>query len=238
MDLVRDLVTLGRAVREEHDLKVRQPIQKVLVDGRYEELISDLIPLMQEELNVKEVVFAKDLNEYMDFKLKPNFKVVGPLLRDKMKFFAPALAKLDAVVIKEKVEQGESFSLDLGGEDFEVKPEYISVEIVDREGFAVAMDNGLFVILDTTLSQDLLDEGYAREFVSKVQQMRKNNGYEVLDKIKIYFNAGEEISNAVKVFEEYIKTETLAESIEKADGDLEKFDLNGHETGIRLEKIK
>ena len=237
MDLVRDLVTLGRAVREEHDLKVRQPIQKVLVDGRYEELISDLIPLMQEELNVKEVVFAKDLNEYMDFKLKPNFKVVGPLLRDKMKFFAPALAKLDAVVIKEKVEQGESFSLDLGGEDFEVKPEYISVEIVDREGFAVAMDNGLFVILDTTLSQDLLDEGYAREFVSKVQQMRKNNGYEVLDKIKIYFNAGEEISNAVKVFEEYIKTETLAESIEKADGDLEKFDLNGHETGIRLEKI-
>ena len=86
MDLVRDLVTLGRAVREEHDLKVRQPIQKVLVDGRYEDLISDLIPLMQEELNVKEIVFTKDLNEYMDFKLKPNFKVVGPLLRDKMKF--------------------------------------------------------------------------------------------------------------------------------------------------------
>lgn len=79
MDLVRDLVTLGRAVREEHDLKVRQPIQKVLVDGRYEDLISDLIPLMQEELNVKEIVFTKDLNEYMDFKLKPNFKVVGPL---------------------------------------------------------------------------------------------------------------------------------------------------------------
>ncbi|HOA39953.1 MAG TPA: isoleucine--tRNA ligase [Halanaerobiales bacterium] len=237
MDLVRDLVTLGRAVREEHDLKVRQPIQKVLVDGRYEDLISDLIPLMQEELNVKEIVFTKDLNEYMDFKLKPNFKVVGPLLRDKMKFFAPALAKLDAVAIKEKVEQGESFTLDLGGEAFEVKPEYINVEIVDKEGFAVAMDNGLFVILDTTLSQDLLDEGYAREFVSKVQQMRKNNDYEVLDKIKIYFNGDEEISNAVKVFEEYIKTETLAESIEKVDGDFEKYDLNGHETGIKLERL-
>ncbi|MGB4045803.1 MAG: isoleucine--tRNA ligase [Halanaerobiales bacterium] len=237
MDLVRDLVTLGRAVREEHDLKVRQPIQKVLVDGRYEDLISDLIPLMQEELNVKEIVFTKDLNEYMDFKLKPNFKVVGPLLRDKMKFFAPALAKLDAVAIKEKVEQGESFTLDLGGEAFEVKPEYINVEIVDKEGFAVAMDNGLFVILDTTLSQDLLDEGYAREFVSKVQQMRKNNDYEVLDKIKIYFNGDEEISNAVKVFEEYIKTETLAESIEKVAGEFDKYDLNGHETGIKLEKI-
>lgn len=237
MDLVRDLVTLGRAVREEHDLKVRQPIQKVLVDGRYEELISDLIPLMQEELNVKEVVFTKDLNEYMDFRLKPNFKVVGPLLRDKMKLFAPALAKLDALEIKEKVEKGESFTVDLGGEEFEVKPEYVNVEIVDKEGFAVAMDNGLFVILDTTLTQDLLDEGYAREFVSKVQQMRKNNGYEVLDKIKIYFNADEEISNAVKVFEEYIKTETLAESIEKVDGDFEKYDLNGHETGIKLERL-
>ncbi|MTI61654.1 MAG: isoleucine--tRNA ligase [Firmicutes bacterium] len=237
MDLVRNLVTLGRAVREENDLKVRQPIQQVLVDGKYEELIADLVPLMKEELNVKEIVFTTELSEYLDYKVKPNFQVVGPILRNKMKFFAPALAKLDANEIKDKVDKSETFTVDLDGEEFEVKPDYVNIENKDKEGFAVAMDNNLFVILDTTLSQDLLNEGYAREFVSKVQQIRKNNGYEVTDNINIYYNGDEEISAAVNAFEDYIKKETLAVSINRTNEDLEAFDLNDHETGIRLEKI-
>ncbi|QTL98059.1 isoleucine--tRNA ligase [Iocasia frigidifontis] len=237
MDLVRNLVTLGRAVREENDLKVRQPIQQVLVDGKYEELIADLVPLMKEELNVKEVVFTTELSEYMDYKAKPNFQVVGPILRNKMKFFAPALAKLDANEIKDKVDKGETLTVDLDGEEFEVKPDYVNIENKDKEGFAVAMDNNLFVILDTTLTQELLDEGYAREFVSKVQQIRKNNGYEVIDNINIYYNGDEEISAAVNSFEDYIMKETLAVSIESVDEELDIFDLNEHETGIRLEKI-
>ncbi|AZO95111.1 isoleucine--tRNA ligase [Halocella sp. SP3-1] len=238
MDLVRNLVTLGRAVREENDLKVRQPIQQVLVDGKYEELIADLVPLMKEELNVKEVVFTTELSEYMDYKAKPNFQVVGPILRNKMKFFAPALAKLDANEIKDKVDKGETLTVDLDGEEFEVKPDYVNIENKDKEGFAVAMDNNLFVILDTTLTQELLDEGYAREFVSKVQQIRKNNGYEVIDNINIYYNGDEEISTAVNSFEDYIKKETLAVSIESVDEELDIFDLNEHETGIRLKKIE
>ncbi len=237
MDLVRNLVTLGRAVREEHDLKVRQPIQKVMVDGKYQELITDLVPLMKDELNVKEVVFTEDLSDYMEYKVKPNFQVVGPILRNKMKFFAPALAKLNGAEIKDKVENEESFMINLDGEEFEVKPDYVNIEIEDREGFAVAMDNNLFVILDTTLSQELLDEGYAREFVSKVQQMRKNNGYEVTDNINIYFNGDEEITAAVKSFEDYIKKETLAENIKAVDEEIKTFDLNGHDTGIRLERL-
>ena len=85
MDLVRDLVSLGRAAREKEQIKVRQPIQKILVDGKYEELISDLIPLIKEELNLKEVVFEKDLSKFMDYTLKPNFKFAGPILGSKIK---------------------------------------------------------------------------------------------------------------------------------------------------------
>ena len=96
MDLVKNLVTLGRASREATRIKVRQPIQKVLVDGKYEATISDFVELIKEELNVKEVVFAKDLSEYMNFSLKPNFKVLGPVLGSNMKFFAGELNKLDA----------------------------------------------------------------------------------------------------------------------------------------------
>jgi len=238
MDLVRNLVTLGRAVREENDLKVRQPIQKVLVDGKHEELINELVPLMKDELNVKEIVFTADLSEYMDYNIKPNFQVVGPILRNNMKFFAPALAKLDANEIKEKVQNCEVFTVELNGENFEVKPDYVNIEIKDKEGFAVAMDNNLFVILDTTLSQELLDEGYAREFVSKIQQIRKSNGYEVMDNIEIYYYGDEDIFHAVEAFEDYIKKETLAVSIEKIDGDFETYDLNEHETGIKLEKVE
>src|SRR5690606_16628782 len=103
----------------------------------------------------------------------------------------------------------------------------------------VVMENNLFVILDTTLTPELINEGYAREFVSKIQQMRKNNGYEVLDNINIYYNGSDEIKFAIDEHVEFIKSETLAKSIERVnEEDLEKQDLNGEMTGIRLEKIE
>ncbi|EOD01144.1 isoleucine--tRNA ligase [Caldisalinibacter kiritimatiensis] len=238
MDLVRNLVKLGRASREAVKIKVRQPIQKVLVDGKYEELISDLVPLIKEELNVKEVVFAKNLREYMNFSLKPNFRVAGPKLGPKMRAFQKALAELDASEVTPKLENGESITLNLEGEDVEVTKDLVTITISAKEGFNIEMENNLFVILDTTLTQELLDEGYAREFISKVQQMRKNNGYEVLDNIKIYFDGDEEIANAIEVHKDYIMKETLAVSIEKVEDDsFEKFDLNGHETGIKVERV-
>ena len=100
------------------------------------------------------------------------------------------------------------------------------------------MENNKFVILDTTLTEELLKEGYTREFISKVQQMRKGNGYDVLDNINIYYNGDTEIENAVNEYMEYIKDETLAVNIEKvSDDSFKKEDLNGHETGIKLEKL-
>ncbi|MGI6140477.1 MAG: isoleucine--tRNA ligase [Caldicoprobacterales bacterium] len=238
MDLVRDLVTLGRASRESARIKVRQPIGKVLVDGKYEDKISHLVPLIKEELNVKKVVFTNDLNQYMNFQLKPNFKLVGPVLGSKIKLFTKVLAGLDAADAAVRLENGEALTVDLDGEPYEVNKENVLITITAKEGFNVATENNLFVILDTTLTQELIDEGLARELISKVQQMRKNNDYEVTDNIRIFLDADDAVSRAVENFEDYIKTETLAVEIVRTKNDsFEKANLNDHMTGIRLEKI-
>ncbi|MGO1819085.1 MAG: DUF5915 domain-containing protein, partial [Senegalia sp. (in: firmicutes)] len=133
---------------------------------------------------------------------------------------------------------GESLKISLNGEDFTFTKELVDIRIESKEGFTVAMENNLFVILDTTLSDELINEGYAREFISKIQQMRKNNDYQMMDNIKIYFNADDDISRAVEKYSDYIKSETLATEISIVEvPDLETYNLNGHDTGIRLEKI-
>ncbi len=251
MDLVKNLVTLGRASREATRIKVRQPIQKVLVDGKYESTISDVVELIKEELNVKEVVFAKDLSEYMNFSLKPNFKVLGPVLGAKMKFFAGALNKLDASEVVPKLENGESLTVELDGENFEFNKDHVLINIEfnkdhvlinisAKEGFNVSMENNLFVILDTTLTEELINEGYAREFISKIQQIRKSNNFDVLDNIAIEFNSDDEIANAIENFKEYIKSETLALEVNRVeDESLEQHNLNDHMTGINvIRKLK
>lgn len=235
MEITQTLVTLGRASREESKIKVRQPIQKVLVDGKYEAKISDVVDLIKEELNVKEVVFAADLSEYMNFSLKPNFKALGPVLGKKMGIFAGALGKLNANEVVPKLESGEKVSVDLAGESFEFGKDDVLINISAKEGFDVCMENNIFVILDTNLTSELIEEGYAREFISKVQQLRKSSNFEVLDNIDIKYSSDDEIANAIRNFDEYIKTETLALSVERVeDNTLEIFDLNGHDTGIKV----
>lgn len=239
MDLVRDLVGLGRAARAQAKIKVRQPLQKILADGKYEALISDLVPLVQEELNVKEVHFEKNLKDFMDFNLKPNFRVAGPELGSKIKAFGNALATLDASEVVPKLEAGEAIMLDIDGDQVEVTKDYVMINISAKEGFTVEMENNLFVILDTTLTEELIDEGFAREFVSKVQQMRKNNDFEVIDNIKVYFDGDDEIAKALELYKDYIMQETLAVSIERVkDDSFEKQNLNDHDTGIKIEKVE
>ncbi len=237
MDLVRDLVGLGRASRETVKIKVRQPINEVVIDGKYEDMISDLVPLIKEELNVKHVIFENDLSQFMNFSLKPNFPVAGPKLGNKVGPFAGALKKIDAREAVEAFDKGETITVNLQGEDFEIPEEFVEVTIHSKEGFDVTMERNLFIILDTTLTDELLTEGYAREFISKVQTMRRNNDYDVLDNINIYYNGSEVIQEAVKEYEDYIKTETLAKEIILVDEVLEEEDLNGESTGLKLERL-
>ncbi len=237
MDLVRTLVTLGRAAREQVKIKVRQPVREIIIDGKYEKSIGYMIPLIQEELNVKEVLPAPDLSQFMDYTLKLNFKVAGPVLGNKIKSVSKILTELNAAEIVPRLEAGERIPVEVEGETVELTKDYILTGINAKEGFTVAMEDDVFVILDTTLTPELLAEGFAREFVSKVQQMRKNNGYEMMDRIAIYFDGDQEISEAVEKFKEYIQQETLADVVEKVtDDSMEKQNLNGHETGMRLEK--
>jgi isoleucyl-tRNA synthetase len=237
MDLVKELVKLGRASRENSKIKVRQPINKIHIDGKYKELISDLVPLVKEELNVKEVVFEHDLNEFMDFTLKPNFKLAGPKLGSNVKAFAGALAAASATDIINAVQSGHKYEITVNGQTVELDEEILDIRISAKEGYNVSTDNNVFIIIDTNLTEELINEGYAREFISKVQQMRKNNGYEMMDKIKIFYNGTSEIDKAVEEFMNFIKSETLAVSIEKVSSDdMEVQNLNGIDTGMKLEK--
>ncbi len=189
-----------------------------------------------EELNVKNVVFETKLDKFMDYSLKPNFKVAGPILGKNIKAFGGALAKVDPAEIVNKLETENQAVIDLNGEDFTINKELVEIKINAKEGFAVAMEDNVFTILDTTINQELVDEGLARELISKIQQLRKQNDFEMMDNIKIYVKADDEVKKAIDAHKEYILKETLAvELIEKEVSD--EYDLNGHKTGIDVEKI-
>nr|WP_315023294.1 isoleucine--tRNA ligase [uncultured Aminipila sp.] len=236
MDLVRTMVGLGRGTREKERIKVRQPLSEILVDGKYEALISDLTPLMMEELNVKKVVFETKLDQFMNYTLKPNFKVAGPVLGAKIKAFGGALAQADPAELVGKLEADGEATLNVGGEDFTINKDLVEIKINAKEGFSVAMENNIFTILDTTINQDLVDEGLARELISKIQQLRKQNDFEMMDNIRIYVAADDAVKTAVEAHKAYIMKETLAVEITEKSG-LDEYDLNGHKTGIDVERV-
>ena len=236
MDLVRTLVGLGIGIREKERIKVRQPLTEVMVDGKYEAVIGDLTPLIMEELNIKTVVFENKLDEYMNYSLKPNFKVAGPMLGKNIKAFGGALAKAEPAATVEKLEADGSITMEINGEATVITREMVDVKIDAKEGFAVAMENNVFTILDTTITPELAAEGLARELISKVQQMRKQKAFEMMDNIRIFVEADEEVAAAIEAHKDYIMKETLAVAIEKGSG-LGTADLNGHKTGIGVERV-
>ena len=236
MDLARDIVGLGRGIREKERIKVRQPLNGILVEGKYKDIIEDLVPLITEELNVKNVEFSNDTGRFMNYTLKPNFREAGPVLGGKVKAFGKVISGKDPMELVTALKKDGKVTLDIDGESVEIPENLIDVRIDAKEGFAVAMEGSLFVILDTKLDGELMDEGYAREIVSKIQQMRKKNDYEMMDNIRIYLSGDEEIQRAVEKYEEYIKTETLALDIRKGRGVPEQ-DINGHKTDIDIERV-
>ena len=234
MDLVRDLISTGRYVREENKIKVRQPLSECLIDGKYEKILGDLVNLIKEELNVKEVVYVDDLSKYMNFNIKPNFKVCGAMFGPKMKEYQQLLQDLseedETLLLQE-----ETITVDFDGERLDITPDMVDVRIESKEGFNVGMQNNKFIILNTELTEDLIYEGLAREFVSKVQNLRKTSGLDISDRIKLYYDGDEDTNKAFEVFSDYIMSETLALVYEnKKDG--EATDINGHEVFIKIEK--
>ena len=235
MDLIRDLISLGRNVREETKIKVRQPISEVLIDAKNEELISDLVTLIEEELNVKKVTFIKDVSNYMEFMVKPNFKVAGPIFGPNIKEYSSKLNELSMDEIA-KLQNGETIKLDVNNNSYDINSELVDIRVSSKEGFNVATLNDNFIILDTNLTKDLILEGIAREMISKVQNIRKENDYNIIDRINLYYKGDEEVDEAVNKFDEFIKKETLAINISVKEGINNSYDLNGHEVFIETEK--
>jgi isoleucyl-tRNA synthetase len=238
MDLVRAIVTLGRGEREKEKIKVRQPLTEILVDGKYEAEIGNMVPLILEELNVKKVVFENNIDTFMNYSLKPDFRKAGPVIGKNIKEFGNVLASGDAKAMIAELNEKGKLTLTLGGEPVDITEELIDVRISAKEGFAVGTDKGVFVILDTKITPELESEGLARELVSKIQQMRKQKDFDMMDNINISVNCDEASKAAFESHREYIMSETLAKTLEYTAEALEIFKLNGHETGISIEKVE
>ena len=231
MDLVRDLISLGRNAREEAKIKVRQPLSEVLLDSKNEDLIGDLTDLINEELNVKEVKFIRDVSNYMNFNVKPNFKEVGKVFGPLIKDFQNKLLSLSIDDVN-KLQNGEMLVMTLGDKEFEVNSSMVEIRTESKDGFDVATDTNNFIILNTELTNNLVMEGIAREFVSKVQNLRKTRDFDIADRITVYYNSDDIVTEAVVQFEDFIKNETLATDIVVKFNLTDEFDLNGHMTQI------
>ena len=233
MDLVRDLISLGRNAREEKKIKVRQPIKEIILDGKNKDILSDLTDLIKEELNVKEIVFEDDLSKYMNFVVKPNFKEAGKVLGSKMKDFTNFLSNLNEEQIN-KLRNNEPVIF----EDLEITNNLIDIKIISKEGFNTASLDNNFIILNTTLDGELIKEGYAREFVSKIQNLRKEKDFDIENRIKLSYNANDYFDDIVKEFNDYIKKETLSLEIVKDNNLNNKQLVNDIEVAFDVEKIK
>lgn len=235
MDLVRDLISTGRFVREENKVKVRQPLGECLIDGKYESILGNLVNLIIEELNVKKVTFVDDLSKYMNFTIKPNFKVCGAMFGAKMRDYQEVLKDLTDEDI-DLILKNETVTVDFDGGRLDITPDMVDVRIESKEGFNVGMQNNKFIILNTELTEELILEGLARELVSKVQNLRKTSGLEIENRIKLYYFGDDRVNKAIETFVDFIKKETLSVEVIKDENLEESVDLNGHKTLIKIEK--
>ena len=236
MDLVRDLISLGRNAREEAKIKVRQPISEVIIDAKNKEIIGDICNLICEELNVKEVRFEDDLSKYMNFIVKPNFKEVGKILGSKIKLFQEVLTNLTLVEIN-KLRNNIEIVVKIEDEELVVNNTMVDIRVESKEGFNSTYSGNNFIVLNTTLTKDLINEGLARETVSKIQQIRKNNDFDVADRVRVYYDGSEEYTKDIEDYIEFVKEETLAVEFIKDTCLTDIYDINDYKVGFKVEKI-
>jgi isoleucyl-tRNA synthetase len=242
MDAMVKCVSLVRAARNRTRIKVKQPLSEVklsLGDKVDEGLFGSLIDHLKEEVNIKQVVLEDGLSEYVTYEVLPRFDLLGPRLGDRVKALAAALKSLDAAEIA-KLEKGGGITVELGGEEIELQAGEVNVRKTEREGVAFETDGLNSIVLDLTITPELLAEGYAREIVSKIQNLRKQSGFDVTDKIRIYISGGEHTANALGLYADHIKSETLAESLEReipAGAEPLKVRIGEEAASVVLEKV-
>ena len=173
----------------------------------------------------------------MNFSVKPNFKEVGKVFGPLMKEFQDKLTHLSSSDIT-KLKNGEVIKMTIGDKEYDIDSNMVDIKTESKEGFDVATDTNNFIILNTELTNDLVMEGIARELVSKVQNLRKAKDFDIADRIILYYNGDDEVTEAVTKFDEFIKNETLSIDIVVKFNLTEEVDLNGHTTYIDVEQVK
>jgi isoleucyl-tRNA synthetase len=239
MQAVMTVVTLGRTLRAAHDLKVRQPLQRMHVacrDGVLRASIAALQDIILDELNVKEAEFLERESAFAKVRAKANFVKLGPRLGPLMKKAAGAIAGLPGEQI-ERLAAGESVAVSIDGQDVELTPGDVLIEYLPLEGSVVAAEGGLVVALDKALTPELVEEGLAREFVNKLQNMRKTADLEVTQRITVQFFGDGDVRRAVAKHRDHILSETLSlvcEAVDNRPEEATDWDLNGHPCSMKF----
>lgn len=244
MGLALDLVRAGHAARAGAKLKVRQPLARasafVPADRRLRALPTELVEVVQEELNVKDVRFVEDVSALATYRVLPNNQLLGPKYGKRFPQLRQALLALDPAGVARRVQVGEPIELVVEGDHLCLQPEEILVQSDPRPGLAVGSEHGVTVGLDTELTPELLREGIARDVVRQIQDLRKRTGFEIEDRIHLRYAASGEVARAIEEHREYIARETLAVSLEpgevEGEGAVTSFEIHGEKVAIRIWK--
>lgn len=242
MEVAQNVVYLTRAMRAKNNLKVRQPLKKIMValDKSKHESLSKMKDVILEEVNIKELLILTDDSEIVNKSAKANFKSIGPKFGKKVKTVAELIKNFTKAEIS-RIEKGNNIIFNIEGEDLIISKD--DVEIISSEitGWVVEAEAGITVAIDAELDEALIEEGLAREFVNRIQNMRKDAGFDVTDKIIINFTGSENFVKAIKNFNQYISTETLAEKlsekIKTGIGFTQEFKIGEFDCSINIEKV-
>jgi isoleucyl-tRNA synthetase len=230
MSKARTIASLALSLRKKEQIKVRQPLQKIMIPVRNQaekEAIKAVKSLILSEINVKQLELLDDASDTLVKEVKPNFKTLGPRFGKNMRFVVSAIQKLDDKQVK-SLEAQETIEVNIEGENVTLTDADVDIQSKDIEGWLVANGNGITVALDIQLNEKLIEEGIARELINRIQNLRKDVGLEVTDKIILYLTPHKSLNSALNNNLEYIKTETLTEKIHIQDkvieGVLVEFD--------------
>ena len=236
MAIAEEAAVLGRAARNAASVKNRQPLNEILLCGEHVgELSEDMLAIIRDELNVKRIEYVADAGDYVSYSVKPQLKTLGPK-------YGAKLGKIRAYLTEnpEKVVSGlrgaDEYSFTVDGEEIALGKDDVLITVLNKEGYSVQSGGGITVILDVTLTPELIEEGYMREIVSKVQTMRKGSGFEVTDHIALYYDGDAEIEAVIEKYKDEIAGDVLADRVEKKS-DLEKRDVNGKQVGLGVVKL-
>ena len=238
MDEVLRIVTQGRAARNLCGQKNRQPLQALYTDADagLGELYQDII---KQELNVKELHFLSDMSQFTDYTFKPQLKLLGKKLGKRLGEVRQALSELDGAAAKKELDDTGVLKLALPDGEVDLTAEELLIDTAQKEGFTSISDRGLTVVLDTTLNDQLIEEGFVREIVSKLQSMRKDAGFNVVDHIEVYHQGSQKIAQVLRDNEQSILSDVLGEAChhDQLDGYTAQWDINGETTTFGVKKL-